>query len=224
MVFLACVITIWSCVLAGACFADSYPNIVVLLADDLGYGELGCQGNAQIPTPHIDSIARGGVRFTSGYVTASYCSASRAGLLTGRYQSRFGYDDNPTGARNELPDAGLPTSETTFATLLQNHGYATALVGKWHLGGTARFHPLRRGFDEFFGFTHEGHYFVRPPYAGRHHHAAAQNRCRRVRPDNAGPRPTANSCSVRIWATTNPTTMPTTPCSVKVSRLSNTNT
>lgn len=142
------------------------PNIVILLADDLGYGELSCQGNRQIPTPHIDSLAVNGVRFTSGYVTASYCSASRAGLMTGMYQARFGYDDNPTGARNELPDAGLPVAQTTLADRLTNAGYATALVGKWHLGGAARFHPLRRGFDEFFGFTHEGHYFVPPPYDG----------------------------------------------------------
>jgi len=155
----------------GTSFADDIqrpapPNIVILLADDLGYGELGCQGNRQIPTPHIDSIAANGVRFTAGYVTASYCSASRAGLMTGQYQARFGYDDNPTGARNELPDAGLPVSQKTLGDRLTDAGYATALVGKWHLGGTARFHPLRRGFDEFFGFTHEGHYFVPPPYDG----------------------------------------------------------
>ena len=143
------------------------PNIVVLLADDLGYGELSCQGNAEIPTPHIDSIAKNGIRFTNGYVTAAYCSASRAGMMTGKYQARFGYDDNPTGARNELPDAGLPVGEKTLADRLANQGYATALVGKWHLGGTAKFHPLRRGFDEFFGFTHEGHYFVpAPDYRG----------------------------------------------------------
>lgn len=142
------------------------PNIVILLADDLGYGELGCQGNRQIPTPHIDSLAANGIRFTAGYVTAAYCSASRAGLMTGRYQSRFGYDDNPVGHRNELPDAGLPPKEKTIAERLQQVGYATGLVGKWHLGGTAKFHPLRRGFDEFFGFTHEGHFFVPPPYDG----------------------------------------------------------
>ena len=142
------------------------PNIVILLADDLGYGELGCQGNGQIPTPHIDSIADDGVRFTAGYVTAPYCSASRAGLLTGRYQTRFGYEFNPVGHQNEDPDAGLPVSEKTLAKHLQDAGYATALIGKWHLGGHAKFDPLRRGFDEFYGFTHEGHYFVPPPYAG----------------------------------------------------------
>lgn len=142
------------------------PNIVILLADDLGYGELGCQGNPEIPTPHIDSLARDGVRFTSGYVTAPFCSASRAGLMTGRYQTRFGYEFNPTGARNEDPAAGLPPGQTTLADILQNAGYTTGVIGKWHLGGTARYHPYRRGFDEFFGFLHEGHYFVPPPYRG----------------------------------------------------------
>ncbi|MEQ9406315.1 MAG: sulfatase [Fuerstiella sp.] len=140
------------------------PNIVILLADDLGYGETGCQGNTQIPTPHIDSLATDGVRFTSGYVTAPFCSASRAGLLTGRYQTRFGYEFNPIGARNEDPEAGLPASQKTLADVLHDVGYTTGLIGKWHLGGTAAYHPQRRGFDEFFGFLHEGHYFVPPPY------------------------------------------------------------
>ncbi|MDP6930256.1 MAG: sulfatase-like hydrolase/transferase [Planctomycetota bacterium] len=142
------------------------PNIVLLLADDLGYGETGAQGNPEIPTPHIDSIATHGVRFTQGYVTAAFCSASRAGLMTGRYQTRFGYEFNPTGAQNEDPDAGLPVSEKTIADLLSNAGYTTGLVGKWHLGGTAKYHPFRRGFDEFFGFLHEGHYYLPPPYLG----------------------------------------------------------
>jgi len=142
------------------------PNIVLLFADDLGYGELGCQGNDEIPTPNIDSIAADGVRFTSGYVTAPFCSASRAGLLTGKYQTRFGYEFNPIGADNEDPNAGLPPSQKTIANHLHDAGYTTGLIGKWHLGGTAEYHPYRRGFDEFFGFMHEGHYFVPPPYDG----------------------------------------------------------
>lgn len=142
------------------------PNIVLLFADDLGYGELGCQGNPEITTPHIDSIAAGGVRFTNGYVTASYCSPSRAGLLTGRYQTRFGYEMNLIGAANENPSLGLPASQVTIAEHLHDAGYTTALVGKWHQGGTAAYHPLRRGFDEFFGFLHEGHFYVPPPYHG----------------------------------------------------------
>lgn len=144
--------------------ASRRPNIVLLVADDLGYGELGCQGNKQIPTPNIDSIAKNGVRFTAGYVTAAYCSASRAGLMTGRYQTRFGYEFNPIGAHNEDPQAGLPAKEVTLAEHLKEAGYATGLIGKWHLGGHAKYHPHRHGFDEFFGFLHEGHYFVPPPY------------------------------------------------------------
>jgi arylsulfatase A-like enzyme len=140
------------------------PNVVLILVDDLGYGELGCQGNRQIPTPHIDSLARHGVRFTQGYVTASFCAPSRAGLMTGRYQTRFGHEGNPTGRYNLDPKAGLPPSERTLADQLRAAGYATGLVGKWHLGGTEEHHPMRRGFDEFYGFLHEGHFYVPPPY------------------------------------------------------------
>jgi arylsulfatase B len=146
--------------------AAGRPNVVLIIADDLGYGETGIQGNSEIPTPHIDSLAQGGVRFTSGYVTSPYCSASRAGLMTGRIPNRFGYEFNPVGADNEDPAAGLPPSEQTIAEVLQNHGYATALIGKWHLGGTARYHPNRHGYDYFFGFTHEGHFFVPPHHGG----------------------------------------------------------
>jgi len=142
------------------------PNVVILFADDLGYGELGCQGNPQIPTPHIDSIAKNGVRFTAGYVAGPNCSPSRAGLLTGRTPTRFGYEFNPTGAANEEPGRGLPPQEVTIAEALHDGGYTTGLIGKWHQGGTAKYHPFRHGFDEFFGFTHEGHYFVPPPYKG----------------------------------------------------------
>jgi len=146
--------------------AADQPNVIVLFADDLGYGELSCQGNPEIPTPHIDSIANNGVRFTSGYVAGPNCSPSRAGLLTGRIPTRFGYEFNPTGALNEEPGFGLPPEEITIAEALHNGGYTTGLIGKWHQGGTAKYHPFRHGFDEFFGFTHEGHYFVLPPYKG----------------------------------------------------------
>src|ERR1041384_7948375 len=133
------------------------PNILLLVADDLGYGELGCQGNREIPTQHIDSLARNGIRFTQGYVTASLCSPSRAGLLTGRYQQRFGHELNPIGRQNLEPHIGLPLTEHTLADRLKAAGYVTAILGKWHLGGTGPFHPQRRGFDEYFGFLHEGH-------------------------------------------------------------------
>jgi len=142
------------------------PNVIILLADDLGYGELSCQGNPQIPTPHIDAIAAAGVRFTSGYVTAPNCSPSRAGIMTGRFGTRFGHEFNPTGAKNEEPGMGLPVSQKTLADALQKAGYVTGVTGKWHLGGTAHYHPYRRGFDEFYGFLHEGHYFVPEPWKG----------------------------------------------------------
>lgn len=142
------------------------PNIVLLLVDDLGYGEAGCYGGRDIPTPNIDALANNGVRMTNAYVSASYCAPSRAGLLTGRYQTRFGFEANPVGAANDDPRIGLPLAERTVADLLRDAGYATALVGKWHLGGTARFHPQRRGFDTFYGFLHEGHYYVPPPWEG----------------------------------------------------------
>ena len=145
---------------------DARPNIIVFFADDLGYGELGCQGNPEIPTPHIDAIAESGVRFTAGYVAGPNCSPSRAGLLTGRTPNRFGYEFNPIGDRNEEPGIGLPVKEVTIAETLQDAGYTTGLIGKWHQGGSAAYHPFRHGFDEFFGFTHEGHYFVPPPWKG----------------------------------------------------------
>jgi arylsulfatase A-like enzyme len=142
------------------------PNILFIVADDLGYGEPGCYGGKDIPTPHIDALAAGGARFTSGYITAPMCAASRAALMTARYQTRFGFEFNPTGEKNMEPGIGLPVGEKTIADRLRDAGYATGLVGKWHLGGTAPFHPQRRGFDEFFGFLHEGHYFVPPPWKG----------------------------------------------------------
>lgn len=146
--------------------AQQKPNIVLFLADDLGYAELGCQGNTDIPTPNINRLAANGVRFTDGYVTNSYCSPSRAGMLTGRYQNRFNYNSNIVGHENEDPNLGLPMEETTLAEHLLEAGYVSAVIGKWHQGGTAKYHPYRQGFDYFFGFLHEGHYFVPPPYEG----------------------------------------------------------
>lgn len=124
------------------------PNVVLIVADDLGYKDLGVHGSADALTPHIDSIAAGGVRCTNGYVSGPYCSPTRAGLLTGRYQQRFGHEFNPgLGSRH-----GLPLTEVTIADRLKAAGYATGLVGKWHLGEPAAYHPMLRGFDEFYGF------------------------------------------------------------------------
>ena len=142
------------------------PNVVILYADDLGSGELGFQGNPEIATPHIDSLARGGVRFEQGYSSAPYCCPARAGLMTGRYQTRFGHELNVVGKANLAPHVGLPLSQRTIADHLKAAGYATSLIGKWHLGSQPQFHPQRRGFDEFFGFLHEGHFYYPPPYRG----------------------------------------------------------
>jgi arylsulfatase B len=142
------------------------PNILFIVADDLGYGELGSYDGKEIPTPNLDRLAAEGLRFTQGYVTAAFCAPSRAALLTGRYQTRFGYEGNPTGAQNSDPKIGLPATQRTLADRLRGVGYATGIVGKWHLGGTPAFHPQRRGFDEFFGFLHEGHTYVAPPWPG----------------------------------------------------------
>ncbi|MEX2262038.1 MAG: sulfatase [Bryobacteraceae bacterium] len=150
----------------GRAAAIRKPNVVFIVADDLGYGELGCMGNPEIPTPHIDSIARNGVRMTQSYVSAPVCCPSRAGFLTGRYQTRFGHEFNLIGPESLKPGVGLPLDETTMADCLKQAGYATGMVGKWHLGADSRHLPLQRGFDEFFGFLHEGHFFAPLPYRG----------------------------------------------------------
>ncbi len=144
-----------ACMLAWAitCRAEAprRPNILVIVADDMGYSDVGMQGCRDIPTPNIDSLARGGVRFTQAYVSGAYCSPSRAGLMTGRYQERFGHEFN-AGTRE-----GLPLTEVTMADRLRAAGYATGLVGKWHLGERPEFQPQNRGFDEFFGFLGAEH-------------------------------------------------------------------
>lgn len=141
------------------------PNVIFIVADDLGYGEPGCYGG-KIPTPNIDALAAHGARFTNGYVTTPFCAPSRAALMTGRYGTRYGFEFMPLGAQNKEDGIGLSLEEHTIAEQLRDAGYATSLVGKWHLGGTAPFHPQRRGFDEFFGFVMEGHYYVPPPWNG----------------------------------------------------------
>lgn len=136
------------------------PNVLIIVADDLGYNDVGFQGSKEIPTPHLDKLAAQSVRCTNGYVSHPFCSPTRAGMLTGRYQQRFGHENNPAW----LPEstvAGLPLSETTFPTLMKQAGYTTGAVGKWHLGAHPQFHPNKRGFDEYFGALGGGHvYFV----------------------------------------------------------------
>lgn len=136
---------------AGAA-PSSRPNVLYLIADDLGYADIGVQGCTDVPTPHIDSIAQNGVRFTSGYVSAPVCSPSRAGLMTGRYQTRFGHEFNhPLADRSPV---GLPVNQKTAAQWFKAAGYATGHVGKWHLGNPKlpEFTPTARGFAESVWF------------------------------------------------------------------------
>ncbi len=140
--------------------APRKPNIIVIIADDQGYGETSAQGCKDIPTPNIDAIARNGVRFTSGYVSCPVCSPTRAGLMTGRYQQRFGHEFNPGPATAAVEEFGLPLSETPMPARLKSLGYTTGMVGKWHLGYKPEFHPNKRGFDEFFGFLGGAHSYV----------------------------------------------------------------
>lgn len=152
------------CIASSATAAERRPNILIILADDLGYADVGFHGCQDIPTPHIDALAKGGVRCTSGYVSCPYCSPTRAGLLTGRYQQRFGHEFNPgprgePAAGNATDGIGLPLAEKTIADRLKAAGYATGIVGKWHLGFPPKFHPLQRGFDEYFGFLGGAHVY-----------------------------------------------------------------
>ncbi len=138
--------------------AISLPNIVVIMADDLGYRDVGFNGCEDIPTPNINRIADNGVVFSCGYTTYSVCSPSRAGFLTGRYGPRFGYERNPL-YRPDDPNMGLPQDEKTMAESLAEVGYKCGVIGKWHLGSNIAHHPLNRGFDEFFGHLGGGHQY-----------------------------------------------------------------
>lgn len=132
---------------------ESRPNVIVILGDDLGWGEFDDDEAGDLPTPHIDSIATNGIRFPQGYVSGPYCSPTRAGLMTGRYQTRFGHEFNPGRIH------GLSLEEKTFADRLKSAGYATAAIGKWHLGNSPEFYPTRRGFDEFYGTLNNTPYY-----------------------------------------------------------------
>jgi arylsulfatase A-like enzyme len=138
---------------------SSKPNVIVILADDLGYQDVGFNGCKDIPTPHIDRIAKNGVKFTNGYVTYAVCGPSRAGLITGRYQDRFGYSRNPLYAPQDV-EMGLPLTEETMADILKKNGYYSTVIGKWHLGTHPDLHPQKRGFNEFFGFLEGGHHYM----------------------------------------------------------------
>jgi arylsulfatase A-like enzyme len=149
-----CILTAFIFIAAHAPAAEpaGRPNILFIVGDDMGFGDVGFNGCKDIPTPNLDALAAAGVRFTNGYVSGPYCSPTRAGLMTGRYQEKFGHEFNPGGGGQ-----GLPLTETTIADRLRAAGYVTGLVGKWHLGAKADMHPQKRGFDEFFGFLGGAH-------------------------------------------------------------------
>jgi arylsulfatase A len=127
------------------------PNFVIIMADDLGYGDIGCYGSGKIKTPNLDALAKGGLRFTDYHSNGAVCSPTRAALMTGRYQQRSGVGGVITAARHR--EVGLAVSETTFADALGEAGYETAIFGKWHLGYAKEFNPVKNGFGEFRGYV-----------------------------------------------------------------------
>lgn len=166
----------WVCFLLFASVAFGHgPNVIIFYADDMGHGDVGCYGCEDIRTPNIDALAANGVRFTNYYATDSLCSPSRASLLTGRYSIRAGV---PSNVSSRPGRAGMPSSEITIAELAKTRGYATALIGKWHLGFSDGTRPNDQGFDLFFGF-HAGcidyysHMFY---WQEPHHHDLYRNR------------------------------------------------
>lgn len=154
-------VVVLTVLLAAITLADAArkPNVVVILADDMGYADVGFNGCRDIPTPHIDSLAVHGVRCSSGYVSHSFCSPTRAGLMTGRYQQRFGHENNPAWLPEDTK-IGLPVNQTTIADVMKSAGFVTGAVGKWHLGAAPCFHPNERGFMEYFGFLGGGHIYL----------------------------------------------------------------
>ncbi|MBT2186091.1 sulfatase-like hydrolase/transferase [Sphingobium sp. H33] len=143
---------------------QAQPNVVVILVDDLGWPDVSSYGRSDVPTPNIDRIAKSGVAFSSGYVAASVCAVSRAGLLTGRMPASFGFTYNINDEGNE--GAGLPLAEKTLAERLKPLGYRSAAIGKWHQGSARQFYPTNRGFDEFFGFLAGETVYVDPATPG----------------------------------------------------------
>lgn len=138
--------------LSSVCsWAGQKPNIIIILADDLGYGDVGCFGSTKAKTPHIDALATDGIRFTDFHSNGAVCSPTRAALLTGRYQQRTGIVGVVTAAGHR--HTGLDLEESTFAEVLKPSGYKTALFGKWHLGYQPKYNPIQQGFDEFRGFV-----------------------------------------------------------------------
>jgi arylsulfatase B len=155
----------------SAVTAEKRPNILVILADDLGYSDVGFNGGKDVQTPSLDKLARGGTIFTSAYVAHPFCGPSRTSIMTGRYP-------HPLGAPFNLPNSGdgierynqlgVPTSEPFISVMLHHAGYYTGAIGKWHLGITAPYHPNARGFDDFYGFLGGGHEYFPAVYGPKY--------------------------------------------------------
>jgi arylsulfatase A len=137
------------------------PNIVIIFTDDQGYGDVGCYGAKGFDTPNLDKLAKQGVRFTDFYVSQPVCSASRASLLTGCYANRIGIHS----ALGPTSNIGISSKETTLAEMCKSKGYATAMVGKWHLGHHPQFLPTRHGFDSYFGLPYSNDMWPSHPEA-----------------------------------------------------------
>jgi arylsulfatase A-like enzyme len=152
MVRLASLLALLCSVLSAA----EKANVLIIVADDLGYQDVGFQGSTEIKTPHLDKLAAASIRCTSGYANHSFCSPTRAALLTGRYQHRFGHETNPAWLPQDIK-AGLALDQITLPSLMAEAGYATGMVGKWHLGAHPDLHPMKRGFQEYYGILGGGH-------------------------------------------------------------------
>jgi arylsulfatase A-like enzyme len=150
------ILAIVVCVSLTVLSATEKPNILIIVSDDHGYSDVGFQGCKDIPTPHLDRLVKEGLHCTNGYVSHPFCSPTRAGLMTGRYQHRFGHQNNPFYNPNDHQE-GLPMSEKILPEYLTKAGYMTGWIGKWHLGAASEFRPNNRGFAETFGFIGGGH-------------------------------------------------------------------
>ncbi len=148
----AIVLGVWAATFCGA----APPNILFILADDLGYGDAGCYGATDLATPHLDRLAKEGIRFTDAYANGPVCSPTRMAFLTGRYQQRYGMDN---ALYYQELGRGLPGGGDTIATRLREAGYATGLSGKWHVGYDQERQPLQQGFDHFFGLLGGNHHY-----------------------------------------------------------------
>ncbi|MEO0452720.1 MAG: sulfatase-like hydrolase/transferase [Verrucomicrobiota bacterium] len=150
-IFASLILSVCSSSLQLQASEKNLPNFIIILADDLGYGDVGCFGHPTHKTPHIDAIANEGIKFTDFHSNGAVCSPTRAALMTGRYQQRTGITGVVTAARHR--HTGLSPDELTIADVVKSAGYTTALYGKWHLGYDPKFHPIQQGFDEFIGFV-----------------------------------------------------------------------